>query len=272
MTDYPMTWEEAVAWLRDQPDRQDLVRACFYDDPLPDAAERYLRSTEWRAVRAELPKPGGCALDLAAGRGVASYALARDGWQVVALEPDLSRLVGCGAIRALVAATGVSIEIVEEWGEELPFEDARFDVAHCRQALHHARDLAAMLGEIGRVLKPGGIFIATREHVISRRADLPQFFDAHPLHHLYGGENAYLLKEYVDAIHAADIEIMKVLNPFASDINLFPRTRAEMKAVLARRFLFPFPSLLPDRLLSWYGARSDAPGRPFTFVGRKPIR
>ena len=29
------SWEAAVTWLRSQPDRQDPVRAGFYDDPLP---------------------------------------------------------------------------------------------------------------------------------------------------------------------------------------------------------------------------------------------
>ena len=35
-----MTWEQAVLWLRQQPDSADLVRACFYDDPLSAAADR----------------------------------------------------------------------------------------------------------------------------------------------------------------------------------------------------------------------------------------
>ena len=45
------TWEEAVLWLRSQPGQSELVRACFYDDPLTDAAKRYLASTEWEALR-----------------------------------------------------------------------------------------------------------------------------------------------------------------------------------------------------------------------------
>jgi hypothetical protein len=57
-----ITWEEAVLWLRNQPDQAELVRACFYDDPLPAAAERYYargaaflpmrsRATAGRSVR-----------------------------------------------------------------------------------------------------------------------------------------------------------------------------------------------------------------------------
>src|SRR6266542_1569765 len=52
-----MTWEEAVLWLRGQPDQVELVRAGYYDDPLTEAAERYRASTEWQALRTFLPPP-----------------------------------------------------------------------------------------------------------------------------------------------------------------------------------------------------------------------
>ena len=161
-----LTWEEAVTWLKSQPEHVELVRACFYDDPLLSASERYLSSDEWQAVRALLPAPSGRALDLGSGRGISAFALARDGWETVALEPDPSLIVGAGAIRSLATEAELNIEVVEEWGEQLPFGDDLFDVVHCRQVLHHARDLAKLCEEIYRVLKPGGVFIATREHVI----------------------------------------------------------------------------------------------------------
>ncbi|MEO3431122.1 class I SAM-dependent methyltransferase [Pelagibius sp. CAU 1746] len=271
MTDYPMNWEGAVSWLRHQPDKQQLVRDCYYDDPLLKAAERFRESVEWAAIRAELGEARGRrALDLGAGRGIAAYALAKDGWEVTALEPDPSDLVGAGAISALMAEAELSVEIVTEWGESLPFADASFDAVHCRQALHHAADLNQMLVEIGRVLKPDGLFIATREHVLSKREDLDAFLKSHPLHHLYGGENAFTLDEYRDAIATAGIVLDKCLNPLASEINTSPRTRHEIKGGIASRFRFPFPSLVPDWLVAWLGSRSDAPGRPYTFVGHKP--
>jgi Asp/Glu/hydantoin racemase len=39
--DNKMSWEQAVLSLREQPDAHELVLACFYDDPLIDAARRY---------------------------------------------------------------------------------------------------------------------------------------------------------------------------------------------------------------------------------------
>src|SRR3989304_10231248 len=97
----PMTWEEAVLWLKQQPDQTELVKACFFDDPLIETAERYYKSSEWEAVRELIPNPQGKALDLGAGRGISSYALAKDGWDTTALEPDKSKIVGAGAIRSL---------------------------------------------------------------------------------------------------------------------------------------------------------------------------
>lgn len=45
---------------------------------------------------------------------------------------------------------------------DLPFEDDSFDVAHCHAVLMHAPDTEAVLAEVRRVLKPGGI-ISSRE-------------------------------------------------------------------------------------------------------------
>src|SRR5215475_2584404 len=180
MTDTPtlLSWEEAVCWLRDQADQQELVRACYYDDPLLDAARRFAASDEWAATCSYLPRiPAGTALDLGAGRGIASFALAQDGWRVLALEPDPSELVGAGAIRSLAAQTGLPITVVERFGEELPFERDSFDLVYGRQVLHHAQNLPQLCREVWRVLKPNGLFIATREHVISWKSDLSIFFD-----------------------------------------------------------------------------------------------
>lgn len=264
-----MTWEEAVQWLRDQPDQQDLVRWCFYDDPLLEAARRFHASTEWRATRQLLPAPPGAALDLGAGRGIASYALAADGYQTTALEPDPGALVGAGAIRKLSEQSGLPIRVEEQWGESLPFADRSFDVVLCRQVLHHARDLRQLCAETARVLKPGGHMVATREHVLSQRSDLGAFLGQHPLHALYGGENAYLLEEYQSAITAAGLELEASLNPMQTDINLYPATLEDRRAHIARKFMLP-RAVITDWMLAKAGARMTMPGRLYTFVAHRP--
>ena len=199
------TWEEAVAWLLAQPEHRDLCRACYYDRPALAAAERYWASDEWRALRKWMPQDRGAALDVGAGMGVAAYALARDGWRTVALEPDPSDLVGAGAIRRLANQAPLEIEVVQEWGESLPFADQSFDLVHARQVLHHARDLPQFCKELRRVLKPGGVLLATREHVISSSSQLPAFLAGHALHKYYGGENAYTLASYLGALRSAGL-------------------------------------------------------------------
>ena len=266
---YGHSWEEAVQWLKKQPDQQDLIKAAFYDDPLIDAAKRYAESSEWSAIQELLLNiEKGNVLDIGAGRGISSYALAKDGWKVTALEPDPSNIVGTGAIGLLAKESGLDIDVIETRGEGLPFTDGVFDLIYCRAALHHANNLNALCKEVFRVLKPGGIFLATREHVISKAEDLDKFLNAHPLHYLYGGEHAYLLKEYLSAIKTAGFKVEKVLAPVASDLNLYPQTKKEFKKHLASRLHIP-NSLFPYFLLNLYAVFSNSPGRHYSFFARK---
>jgi SAM-dependent methyltransferase len=274
------TWESAVVWLRSRPERRQLVLDAFYDDPLIAAAERYRGSGEWRAVSQLLLGRSGRALDVGAGRGIASYALAQEGFQVSSLEPDPSAIVGAGAIRALAAEAALPINVVEEFSERLPFEDGAFDVVFARAVLHHTRDLERACSEMYRVLRPGGIFIAAREHVISREADLGQFLDGHPLHHLYGGEHAFLLDRYVGALKAAGFSPLQVLSPLQSPINLFPYTVDTLRDAVIDRLSRKIPgrslwrtALGSNRifksLLSLAGHFDNRPGRLYSFVGHK---
>lgn len=248
-----MNWEESVEWLKKQPDQQKLVKACFFDDPLIDAVKRYYESTEWEEVKKYLPMKRGRVLDIGAGRGISSYAFAKDGWDVTALEPNLSSGVGAGAIRELARENNLNIRVVENWGEKLPFEDAGFDVVYMRQVLHHAKDLAGFCKEAGRVLKSGGLFMATREHVIFKKEDLPVFLAKHPLHKLYGGENAFLLEEYKKAIENSNIKFEHILNTFESDINLYPRKNKYIPKWIARTM----------------GNIIKRPGMIYSFIGKK---
>jgi SAM-dependent methyltransferase len=263
---FPMTWEEAVQWLREQPGQESLVRACYFDDPLLEAAKRYREEAEWQCVKKLLGTPPGMALDMGSGRGIAAFALAADGWTVTALEPNSSRLVGTGAIRSLARDAGVHIQIVEEAGEDLPFADASYDVIHARQVLHHAHDLRLLCKELHRVAKPRARMVATREHVVDRPDDLQAFLDSHPLHHLYGGENAYSLDEYQSALRDAGFIVTKVLSPYETPINYFPMTYDAVQKAVSASLHWPLPRALPDFVIRAVSRLLTAPGRLYTFV------
>lgn len=276
-----VTWEEAVRALIADPARQQLVRDCYYDRPALAAAERYRASEEWAAIAALLPRPAGRVLDLGAGHGITSFALARIGWQVTALEPDPSELVGRGAIRTLAAAEGLRIDVMEGAGESIPLPDAQFDVVFARAVLHHARDLGVLCREVARVLRPGGTFLAVREHVISRRAHLAHFHALHPLHRFYGGEHACLPGEYLVAMRCAGLRVVRVLLPFDSPINYAPWSRSGLRdELVARTRGMPGAAPLVAWLLGsewrlnaalWLLSRLDRrPGRLYSFVCQRP--
>ena len=264
-----MTWEDAVIQLRKEPHNSQLVKACFYDDPLFEACERYHKSTEWVAIQEFLRGKSGVALDVGAGRGIATYALAKDGWSVTALEPDPSFIVGAGAIREISSNNNLGVTVIEQWGESLPFETGDFDLVFCRQVLHHARDLRQFCGEIGRVLKPGGMLLGIRDHVISNNSELAKFLAKHPLHRFYGGENAFLLSDYVEMIEGAGFRIHKKLNSFASDINLYPSSTSQTKARWAKKMGLKNGNSIPDILLRLRGGFDRTPGRLYSFVAFK---
>lgn len=274
------TWEEAVQWLIEQPHQQKLVAACYYDQPHQAAADRYWKSDEWQSIRQYLPPQSGHALDVGAGNGISSYALAKDGWKVIALEPDPSHLVGVGAICRLAEINHLPITVTQEFGENLPFPEATFDCVFARQVLHHAQNLPQLCLEIQRVLKPGGKFIAVRDHVVSQPEDLSKFFEIHPLHKLYGGENAYQLGEYIAAIQKASLKLDHIIGSFASVINYAPYSKAELKLKFQKKsekfLLGKLASgvlgndIFFELFLRVLNKVDQRPGRLYSFIAHKP--
>jgi SAM-dependent methyltransferase len=275
-----MNIDEAIRHLRADPRHVDLVRDAYLGEDLGEAAERFLRSAEFEEVRgiAGPGLAGGHVLDLGAGNGIASYAFALSGAGVVlALDPDPSNEVGIGALRALTA--GLPVVPVAGIGEGLPFRDDSMDLVYARQVLHHASDLRRLLSECARVLKPGGTLLACREHVVDDARQLEEFLRNHPVHQLAGGENAYSLPEYLQAITEGGLHIQRTLRPWDSVINAFPAVRSteELRQTPARLLKDRFGGLgvmisrVPGAtsiVFSWLN-RSQ-PGRLYSFVATKP--
>ena len=102
-------------------------------------------------------RPGDRVLDLGAGSGFSSEMLARLGYEVVAVDPDLTALAHNrrrpGFDRARIAGT---VKVVGGIAEHVPFAEDSFDGVVCMNAMHHVSDLPAAISELSRVLKPGG--------------------------------------------------------------------------------------------------------------------
>jgi demethylmenaquinone methyltransferase/2-methoxy-6-polyprenyl-1,4-benzoquinol methylase len=105
----------------------------------------------WRAatVRAVAPKPGERILDIAAGTGTSSAALARTGADVTAAD------FSAGMIE-VGRRKHPAITFVEADAMALPFDDAQFDAVTISFGLRNIEDPKKALGEMFRVLKPGG--------------------------------------------------------------------------------------------------------------------
>ncbi len=105
----------------------------------------------WRiaTVRAVAPKAGERILDLAAGTGTSSAALARTGALVTAADFS-PKMIEVGRRRH------PSIDFVEADAVALPFRDGQFDAVTISFGLRNVHDPAAALAELFRVLKPGG--------------------------------------------------------------------------------------------------------------------
>jgi ubiquinone/menaquinone biosynthesis C-methylase UbiE len=101
------------------------------------------------------PKPAERTLDVATGGGHVALALARTGADVDAcdLTPEM-----LGAAEALLAENDCTAAFAVAEAEELPYDDATFDIVTCRIAAHHFPDVSAFFAEVARVLKPGGRF------------------------------------------------------------------------------------------------------------------
>jgi demethylmenaquinone methyltransferase / 2-methoxy-6-polyprenyl-1,4-benzoquinol methylase len=105
----------------------------------------------WRAatVRAVAPRNGERILDIAAGTGTSSAALARSGATVVAADFSPG-MIAEGRRRH------PELEFVEADAEALPFGDDEFDAVTISFGLRNVAHPQVALAEMLRVLKPGG--------------------------------------------------------------------------------------------------------------------
>lgn len=94
--------------------------------------------------------------------------LSTDGSQIIAFDPDVSGL-----------QKNQSSTKVQGDGERLPFENESFDLVFSEYVFEHLLQPDLALGEINRVLKPGGSFVVlvpNPRHYYARVADFTPFW------------------------------------------------------------------------------------------------
>lgn len=135
----------------------------------------------WRVAtrRAVAPRSGERVLDLAAGTGASSLALARSGAEVVAA--DFSPGMIAEGRRRHGSVPGLTF--VEADATALPFEDDEFDAVTMSFGLRNVDEPRQALAELLRVTKPGGrLAICEFSHPPKRAfAELYGFYNARML-------------------------------------------------------------------------------------------
>lgn len=130
----------------------------------PATVRHHGRRTAEEAAAFILPelRPGLRLLDVGCGPGSITRGLAERlaPGRVVGLDLSAETLA---TARQEAAARGLAnLEYREGSAYQIPFADASFDVAYAHQVLQHLREPAAALGEMLRVLEPGGL-LAVRD-------------------------------------------------------------------------------------------------------------
>ncbi len=280
-----MTTEAAVRHMQRTTSYRQLVEAAYLDLDADAARARFLASVEFAhtlvLIEQTVEQPLGSmrVLDLGAGTGMAAEAfLARGAALVLAVEPEIGDIIGLGRLDRLHDGESV-VNGLAATAESMPVQDGSVDVVYCRQVLHHLYDLDGALRECARVLRPGGLFLATREHVVDDAKQLERFLAEHPVHQLAGGEHAWSLDTYRHAVVSAGLVMRSELAPWDTVINAYPdvttddELRRGPEVVLARR-MGPMVGRLGGlpgvRELLWRRLRRAKPGRLYTFVAVKP--
>jgi arsenite methyltransferase len=115
---------------------------------LSDTAE--MRAQRTRVIELLAPQPGWRVLDVGCGPGhlVSDLADAVGGRSRVQGADVSEHMIALGAQR--------NLDLVQLSGTALPFDDASFDAVVATQAYEFVERLPAALGELSRVLRPGG--------------------------------------------------------------------------------------------------------------------
>lgn len=117
------------------------------------------RDSEYLIYRSLLGRPSGPVVDLGCGTGLFARRLVRD-LEAPIVGVDVSKAMIEEAI-AQAREGAVAIDFVRAEAPSLPFQSASLAAVLQAGSVHFIKDLKTLLGEIARVLKPGGRYVAS---------------------------------------------------------------------------------------------------------------
>jgi 2-polyprenyl-3-methyl-5-hydroxy-6-metoxy-1,4-benzoquinol methylase len=267
-----MNWHETIISIQKSDIHKELVDNTFISSDINLNIKRYSKSQEFSEIKSIISRLFNGKkikiLDVGAGNGISSIALAKEGYFVTALEPDNSDLVGSQAIQFGANINKVKIEIIDTFFEDLSKEYFNsFDLVFARQAMHHANSLNDFILSANKALLPGGFLFTVRDHVVSNEFQKKIFLKKHPLHKFYGGENAYTLKEYLNSFLKNSFGVEKILKPSSTSINYHPwsidRVKSKLPYFLRNIFIVKIIFLILKLRMNFQS------GRLYSFILRK---
>jgi ubiquinone/menaquinone biosynthesis C-methylase UbiE len=184
-------------------------------------------------------------LDVGCGAGVEVVRFARAGARMTGVDIAESAIT---LARANVTQQGLEARLEVADGEHLPFPDASFDLVFAHGVVQYTGNDAAMVAEIHRVLRPGGLAIFQAYNRNSWLNLLSKVMKT-PLEH----EDAPVLKRY------SDTEFRRLVSVF-TDVRMvferFPvksRLHKGWKGMAFNTFFVGTFNLVPRALVRKYG-------------------
>ena len=198
-------------------------------------------------------------LDVGSGKGALCGALSREGHPVVGVEPSLS------ALRIAKRYAAPTSHFVLGEGERLGLADGQFDRAVSVCVLEHTRDDAAVLREVSRVMKPGGIFAISVDSLSS-----PHVSEAFRSHHVreYRCNQLYDTARIRALLDAAGFETLAAEYLFAGRLSV-SLMRFGSRFHYRGPFILLFPLIYPLLLLDHSRRRHEQGGMILAVKARK---
>ncbi len=163
--------------------------------------------------------PPGPALDAACGTGRHARALVELGHEVsgVDLTPEMLAVARANVPEASFAVADL---------RELPFPDERFQTVVCGLALSHLPSLDGAVGQLARVLRPGGRLLISVLHPFQALLGWNAPFSAADGSRGFVREHPHLHGDYLAAFAASGLRLERCVEPTLSERELGAKRRA----------------------------------------------